>query len=86
MYNIEDLNIVKLISIKVMNYCISENISINEFSLRCCLTQSTIQNIINVKNKNIKLLTIIRICDGIGISLSDFFNDNIFDHKFNLYY
>lgn len=78
MCNIKDLNVVKLISVKIRNYCLNENISINEFSLRCCLTQSTVQNIINVNTKNIKLLTIIRICDGIGISLSEFFSDHLF--------
>lgn len=78
MHDIQDANIVKLISYKIKKYCLHENISINEFSLRCCLTQSTLQNIIHVKTKNIKLLTIIRICDGIGISLKEFFNDTIF--------
>lgn len=78
MCNIENFNIVKLISYKIKKYCLIENISINEFSLRCCLTQSTIQNIVQVKTKNIKLLTILKICEGIGISIEEFFSDSIF--------
>jgi len=36
------------------------------------LTQSTIQNLINCNSKNPKMLTIVRICDGLEISITDF--------------
>jgi len=42
------------------------------------LTQSTVQNLIGGKSKNPKLCTIFLICYGLDISLSNFFNDNVF--------
>ena len=43
-----------------------------------CLTQSTVDSLINGKSKNPKLLTIVRICDGLGITLTEFFDDKLF--------
>ncbi len=31
------------------------------------------------KSKNPKLLTIVRLCDGLHISLKDFFDDELFE-------
>ena len=44
----------------------------------CCLTQSTIQNIIDGNSSNPKVLTIVRICDGLNITLKKFFDDDLF--------
>ena len=54
------------------------NITINKLASMSCLTQSTVECLINGKSKNPKLLTIIKICDGVGISLYDFFDDELF--------
>lgn len=42
------------------------------------LTQSIVENLVNYNSKNPKLLTIVRICDGLGITLKEFFSDDIF--------
>ena len=57
---------------------IERNITINKLANISCLTQSTVDSLVNGKSKNPKLLTIIRICDGLNISLSEFFDDEIF--------
>ena len=36
-------------------------------------------SLINGKSQNPKLLTIVRICDGLGITLKEFFDDKLFD-------
>lgn len=64
---------------KIIKICKEKDLSINAFSNLCCITQSTVDNIVNGDSKNPKLLTIVRICDGLGIKMSDFFNDEIFD-------
>lgn len=66
------------LSKKITCFCKDENISINQFANMCCLTQSTVQHIVEGKSKNPKMLTIIRICDGIGIPLYKFFQDDLF--------
>ena len=66
---------------KLLKICSEKNISINRLATICCLTQSTVQNIIDGNSSNPKLLTIVRICDGLNISLKDFFDDELFDYK-----
>ena len=65
---------------KLNRICIEKNISINKLASMSCLTQSTVQNIVDGNSKNPKTLTIVRICDGLGISLKDFFDDKVFDN------
>ena len=68
----------KAISLKIKNICAEKNITPNKLATICCLTQSTVQNLIIGKSKNPKLLTIIRICEGLNMPLKDFFDDEIF--------
>jgi len=72
------MKISKAISIKINKICNERNISINKLANISCLTQSTVQHLVNGESKNPKLLTIIRICDGLDISLQDFFADDLF--------
>lgn len=55
-----------------------KDITVNKLASISCLTQSTVDSLLNGKSKNPKLLTIVRICDGLGITLSEFFDDEIF--------
>ena len=66
------------ISKKILKICFDQNITPNRLASICCLTQSTVQNLIAGKSQNPKLLTIIRICAGLNISLKDFFDDDLF--------
>lgn len=63
---------------KILNICDEKNITINKLSYICGITQSTLDNIVNGNSKNPKLLTIVRLCDGLEITLHDFFSDPIF--------
>ena len=63
---------------KLVKICQERKISINKLSVLCCLTQSTVQKIIDGNSRNQKILTIVRICDGLGISLKEFFDDELF--------
>ena len=68
------------ISQKILKICKEKNITGNKLASICCITQSTLQSLMAGKSSNPKLLTIIRICDGLGIKLKDFFDDEIFDN------
>lgn len=63
---------------KILKICDERDITINKLSNICGITQSTIDNIVNGNSKNPKLLTIVRLCDGLGITMNDFFSDPIF--------
>lgn len=73
------MKISEAISKKLTNICKEKNISVNKLASICCLTQSTVQNLIEGNSKNPKLLTIVRICDGLEIKIKEFFDDELFN-------
>ena len=73
------MKINEAISLKINKICNEREISINKLASICCLTQSTVQHLVDNTSKNPKLLTIVRLCDGLGISVKEFFNDDLFE-------
>ena len=63
---------------KINDILIEKKMSVNKLASISCLTQSTVDSIVNESSKNPRLLTIVRICDGLNISLKEFFDDPLF--------
>ena len=61
------LKIHKAVSDKLTKIMIERGLSVNKLASISCLTQSTVDSLVNGKSKNPKLLTIVRICDGLNI-------------------
>lgn len=72
------MKIREAISKKINKICNERNISINKLASMSLLTQSTVQHLADGNSKNPKLLTIIRICDGLNMTLQEFFSDDLF--------
>lgn len=72
------MKITEAMSEKITKILREKDITINKLASISCLTQSTVDSLVNGKSKNPKLLTIVRICDGLGITLSEFFDDKLF--------
>lgn len=72
------MKITEAMSEKITKIIREKDITINKLASISCLTQSTVDSLVNGKSKNPKLLTIIRICDGLGITLTEFFDDELF--------
>ena len=67
-----------MIGERITNLCKENNLSINRLASICGLRQSTVSNILNGNSKNPTISSIKRICDGLEISLAEFFDDPIF--------
>ena len=63
---------------KIYKILRERNLTINKLASISCLTQSTVNSLVDGKSKNPQLLTIVRICDGLEIELKDFFDDELF--------
>ena len=72
------MRLTKAVSEKINKILIEKDITINKLAIISCLTQSTVDSLVNGKSKNPKILTIVRLCDGLGITLSEFFDDELF--------
>ena len=64
---------------RILQLCGERNITINKLATLSALPPSSIKNILYGKSNNPKLLTIKMICDGLDITLADFFNCNEFN-------
>ena len=73
------MKIHKAVSDKLTKIMIERGLSVNKLASISCLTQSTVDSLVNGKSKNPKLLTIVRICDELNIKLCDFFEDDLFN-------
>lgn len=62
-----------LISSRINELTKERNISINELSKRSKIPQSTLANIL-VRKKNPTIPTLYKICNGLNMSLVEFFN------------
>ena len=67
-----------MIGARITNLCKKNNLSINRLAAICGLRQSTVSNILNGNSKNPTISSIKKICEGLEISLADFFDDPIF--------
>ena len=74
------MNTVSAIRDRILHLCSERNITINKLATLSALPPSSIKNILYGKSKDPKILTIKRICDGLDITLIDFFNDPLFEH------
>ena len=64
---------------RILALCGEREISINKLATVCALPPSSIKNILYGKSQNPKLLTIKMICDGLDITLGEFFSTSEFD-------
>lgn len=67
------------VKIRIYELCNERNITINKLCTICGITQSTLANINSRQNTNLNILTIMRICRGLNISLQDFFTSTVFN-------
>jgi transcriptional regulator with XRE-family HTH domain len=66
---------------RIIDLCKSRDITINKLGTICGVTQSTLNNIINTGSNNPSMSTIAKICDGLEISVMEFFSDKLFTNN-----
>ena len=63
---------------RILELCAERNITINKISTISGVTQSTVNNIISGRNNSTTIATIKKLCDGLDMTITDFFEDDIF--------
>lgn len=64
---------------RILEYCEDRKITPNKLCTMSGVIQSTINCIFSGKSQNPKLMTIRYLCDGLGITLKEFFDCPLFD-------
>lgn len=73
------MSTVNAVRDRILQLCEERNISINHLATISALPPSSVKNILYGKSQNPKLLTIKLLCDGLGITLGEFFSTPAFD-------
>lgn len=64
---------------RILSLCQERGITVNRLATLSGLTQSTLNNIVNGRNRGATVSTIQKICDGLHLTIIDFFNHPMFE-------
>ncbi len=72
------MGIYELVVERIYQLCRERTITPNALSYMAGVSQSTIKSILNGESKNPGIVTIKKLCDGLDISIVDFFDTSSF--------
>ena len=72
------MNIGEAVRERIIELCRENDISINKLCTTSGVPQSTINDLVNGRNNSITVSTVKKLCDGLGITLEEFFHSEIF--------
>lgn len=72
------MNIGEAVKERILELCREQSISINKLSSMSGVTQSTVNNIVSGRNNSTTVSTIKKLCDGLGITIEEFFDSDLF--------
>ena len=73
------MNTKNAVASRIVELCNQKNIAINALANMSGISPSTLYSVLNEKSQNPGVVTIKKICDGLDISLREFFDADIFD-------
>ena len=73
------MNTKNAVANRIIQLCNQKNIAINALANLSGISPSTLYSVLNEKSQNPGIGTIKKLCDGLDISLREFFDADIFD-------
>lgn len=65
---------------RILNLCEKKRMTINKLATESGVAPSTIKNILYGKSRNPGIVTLKMLCDGLGITIVDFFSTEEFNN------
>lgn len=72
------MNVGQAVRERIAELCEEKHITINKLANISGITQSTLNNIMSERNNSTTISTIQKICDGLEITVTDFFDSPLF--------
>lgn len=72
------MNVGEAVKLRILELCEENNITVNRLATMSGITQSTLNNIVSGRNNSTTVATVKKICDGLSISVEDFFASDVF--------
>ena len=64
---------------RILDLCAQRGITVNRLATLSGVTQSTVNNTASGRNHSATVATVKKLCDGLDITLRDFFDASVFD-------
>lgn len=64
---------------RLMEICKERNIKPNELATLAGVTASTVYSMLDGRRRDVSIVTLKKLCDGLGITLGEFFSTPAFD-------
>ena len=69
------MNFSDWITERIRYFCKEKEITINQLAIASGITQSTLNSIMHNESKNPTVVTVFKICRGLNITMSEFFEE-----------
>ena len=66
------------IVLRLQNICRERGIRYNELATRSGVTPSTVYSLMSETRRDLSVITLKKLCDGLGMTITDFFEDDLF--------
>ncbi len=74
------MNIGDAVKLRILELCEIHSITVNKLATVSGITQSTLSNIVGGRNDSTTIATIKKLCDGLEITIQEFFDSDIFSN------
>ena len=74
------MRVSEAVRLRILELCQEHHVTLNKLSTICGITQSTLNNIVSGRNATTTVSTIQKVCDGLEISILDFFTSPLFEN------
>lgn len=66
--------------LRIQELCRERKITVNKLAILSGVTQSTLSNLMGGRNNSVTVSTLKKICDGLEITIVEFFSSDIFSN------
>ena len=73
------MNTKEAVAKRIIDLCNEKNIAINALANSSGVSPSTVYSMLNEKSQNPGVVSIKKLCDGMNITLREFFDSKLFD-------
>ncbi|MBQ4061674.1 MAG: helix-turn-helix transcriptional regulator [Christensenellaceae bacterium] len=73
------MNTKEAVAKRILELCEERNIAVNALATTAGVSPSTVYSMLNEKSQNPGVVSLKKLCDGLEISLREFFDSDLFD-------
>ena len=73
------MNTKEAVAKRILELCEERNMAVNALATVSGVSPSTIYSMLNEKSQNPGVVSLKKLCDGLEISIREFFNSELFD-------